>query len=192
MSVVSEEVLGRVLAQHGVGLDAREFLTILDETLDTTDTLTESERDFAVAHSGLPAEAFAPDGQRSARRRIAIAAAQADAASSRGYTTSQVAKMLGIAPANVRRLIARRDLYPVGRSNNREHVFPAWQFTGGRTTPHLREVLDALPDDMHPLDVEGFMTTPQETLGDRSPMQWLSQEGPAGPVVELADELARG
>lgn len=168
-----------------------EFLSILAEAVDSTDTLTDSERDFLIHGGGVSPDAFDPSRLAEARQRIALATAKADADAARGYTTREVAQMLGTAAANVRRGVIRGDLFVAGHGRNREHAFPAWQFHDGRALPHLREVVAALPDDMHPLDVQTFMTTPCEALGDRTAVNWLAGGGSPGPVLRLTDDLNR-
>jgi|SRR5690625_2621919 len=89
----------------------------------------------------------------------------------------------------------RGDLYVAGRSRGRgrgrgrEHSFPAWQFTDAGPLPELRAVLAAMPEDYHPLDVASVMTSPHESLGDRSPADWLAGGGDPSLVVALVDEL---
>lgn len=184
-------MLGQVLAARGAAIGPEEFLAILAEAVDSTDTLTDSERDFLIHHGGVAPDAFDASRLAEARQRIALAAAKADAEAAHGYTTREVAQVLGTAAANVRRGVARGELFVGGRRRNREHVFPAWQFNDGRALPHLREVVAALPDDMHPLDVQTFMTTPREALRDRTPVNWLAGGGSPEPVLKAAEDLNR-
>lgn len=191
-SAVSQKVLGQVLAAAGSSLSPADFLSILGDAVDSTDTLTGPERTFLLVHAGVAPDVFDQRRVAQARQRIAVEAAKADSDATRGgYTTSEAARLLGTAPANVRRTAARGDLYTSGLRHNREHVFPAWQFPGGRPLPHLRKVISALPADMHPLDMATFMTAPQETLGNRSVAEWLADGGTTDPAVRLADGLSR-
>lgn len=67
--------------------------------------------------------------------------------------------------------MARGDLYaatPVGQ----DRVFPEWPFGPDSVILGLREGLPLLPGDYRPLDVERFMTSPNEGLYDRSPRDW--------------------
>lgn len=183
--------LDLVLARHGVSMDADEFWSILTEAVESTDTLTADEQLFLADHGGLLPETD-PVNQTAARQRLAIAAARADAeAVGDGYTTTEVAKRFGLAPSNIRRAALRRSLYVAGRTRRREHVFPRWQFTAEGPLPGLREVLAALPEGVHPLDVATFMTTSNDALGERSPVEWLAGGGAPGRAAQAADELAR-
>ena len=184
--------LDHALARHGAKMDADEFLAILAEATDSTDTLTADEQALLIDNGGVSRAAVAPEQQAIARRQIVVQSVRADAEAARdGFTTSEVADRFGIAPSNIRRDVARRGLYVAGRTRRREHVFPRWQFTAEGPLPGLREVLGVIPEDYHPLDVAAFMATPNETLGDRSPVEWLASGGDPRRVVQIVDELGR-
>ena len=190
MGLVDVVRLGHELDSRGVHLQVEEFLDILADAVTSTEELTAAERDFLVAQGGIPETAV--DSARLAAGQVAIAAAATHAAADAlrdGYTTSEVARLFGLKAANVRRDVASRSLYVAGRARNREHVFPRWQFGDSGPLPGLREVLAALPEDYHPLDVAGFMTTAQEGLGGRTPVEWLIDGGAPAVVAALADEL---
>lgn len=84
-------MLGQVLAARGAAMGPEEFLAILAEAVDSTDTLTDSERDFLIHHGGVAPDAFDASRLAEARQRIALAAAKADAEAAHGYTTREVA-----------------------------------------------------------------------------------------------------
>lgn len=169
-------------------MDPDEFFGVLHDAVGApAATLTAGEREF-LTRAGVEPEALDPENLRKARLELALLAEQSEAGASEGLTTREVAELLNIQPANVRRLLAARGLYASARAGRGEHVFPMWQFVGNKAVPHLREVLDALPGDMHPLDVESFMTEAREPLGGRSPVDWLATGGQPEPVVALAEE----
>jgi hypothetical protein len=187
------ERLQRVLGTHGVDLSADQFLAMLAEAAGDSAPLTAGEAKFLTFHSGVPADRLTLERNAAAQQAVAVAAVKADASAVAGaYTTSEVAKLLGVASANVRRALVRGDLYAAGRApRTREHTFPIWQFHDGRPLPHLADVLAALPGDMHPLDVETVMTTPCEPLRGRSPVEWLASGGDPNPVVRYATDIDR-
>lgn len=181
--------LDAVLARRGWDISRGEFLSALEDAAETTETLTADEAAFAV-DAGITADVLEPEA--AARAQVSVGMSQAIAAVRTiraGFTTTQVAVLLGIAPANVRRLAGRGDLYAAGRARGGETVFPAWQFVDGRVIPGLRGVLAAFPDDFHPLDIEQVMTSPLDELNGRTPVQWLSSDGPAAPVAEVVESL---
>lgn len=190
MSVLPD--LDRVLTDRHATIDSEEFMEILVEATDSTDTMTAAERSFLVEHGGVSTEAVDPANQTVALiQNAAEAAAAQREAVEQGYTTAQVAEKFSLQRANVRRSVINGSLYAVGRTRSGEHVLPRWQFTEDGPLPGLREVLAAFPTDYHPLDVATFMTTPDQALGDRTPAYWLATGGAVHAVAELADELGR-
>jgi len=188
---VVRERVSRALAHRHASISADVVLDVLDEAVGTSETLTAGEQEFLREHAGAVEDDFTPEAGTLAR--LEITQRQTEAARqvrSRALTTSEVAHLLGRAPSNVGRSLSTGNLYSVGSaSTSRERLFPEWQFTqDARIIPGLREVLEALPDDYHPLDVEGFMVTPHESLRGRSPAAWLSGDGEVEAVVRIADE----
>lgn len=172
-------------------MEADTFLSILEEATDSTATLTQGELDFLVNRAGIPAEAFKPDHASAAQLAIELQVSRANEQAAEGLTTTEVAEVLGIAPANVRRAAANGDLFASSRRKNRELVFPAWQFAGGRMLPNLRQVLNAFVVPMHPLDVEAFMSTAREELGNRTGIEWLQTGGAPEVLVRMAADEGR-
>jgi len=172
-------------------MEADTFLSILEEATDSTATLTQGELDFLVNRAGIPAEAFEPDHASAAQLAIELQVSRANEQAAEGLTTTEVAEVLGIAPANVRRAAANGDLFASSRRKNRELVFPAWQFAGGRMLPNLRQVLNAFVVPMHPLDVEAFMSTAREELGNRTGIEWLQTGGAPEVLVRMAADEGR-
>lgn len=184
------DAIARAAREHGVDVDPNVLLAIVHTAFAPYDTMTAGERQFLI-DSGVPADSFDPEQQAVARAKLVSRAIATDAKSAPLLSTAQVAELLGRAPSNVRRSAGTHDLYAVHRGTGRELGFPSWQFVNDLPLRGLREVLAALPDSMHPLSVEGFMTTPQEELEDRSPVEWLSTGGDVAIVVQLADSTAR-
>ncbi len=191
MDVVRERV-SRALAHRHSSISADVVLDVLDEAVGTSETLTAGEQEFLREHAGATDGDFTPEAVN--LTRLETTQRQAEAARqmrSRSLTTSEVAHLLGRAPSNVRRSLSTGNLQSVGSTTTgRERLFPEWQFTqDGRILPGLRQVVEALPDDYHPLDVEEFMVTPHEGLRGRSPVVWLSGNGDVETVARIADEL---
>lgn len=102
-------------------------------------------------------------------------------------TPDQAAANLGIDESRVRHRIAERSLYACKLANRIR--LPAWQFTDdGQPIPGLRAALAALPEGLHPLEVDGFMTLPRQDLlveGEAlSARDWLLSGGNVDAVVE--------
>lgn len=181
------------LTRHGVPeeVQAGVFEALVDPvfTETTSSTLTEAEKAFALS-AGIPESAFSPEAA-AANKLYEAQSAAADVSKLQAsvLTTREVANRLGIPPDNVRQQLQRGSLYAVALVSGRK-ALPQWQFTDAGPLPGLREVLAALPRDFHPLDVESVMTEPDESLGDRSPREWLATGGAVEPVLRLLSGLS--
>jgi len=117
---------------------------------------------------------------------------------SSSLSTSEVAERLAIPPGQVRQMIARRTLYSV-KLDERRHV-PRFQFReNGPLVTNINRVNPALPDDLHPVSVYDWYTSPNLDLtlggGDDdeliavSPLQWLASGGDPKLPAMLAKRL---
>lgn len=110
------------------------------------------------------------------------------------FDVAEVAQRLGVDPTRIRQRLRGRTLYGL-RVQGRSWRLPRFQFDEtGREIPHMGEVLRALPPDLHPRSVEGFLLAPTPELSadgkPTGPRDWLRSGGPADPVVALATALA--
>lgn len=184
------EALAKAAEEHGVDVDPEKLLLIIYTAFAPHETMTASEREFLI-DSGAPTDSFDPNVQAHARARLAARAAETRSQASRLLPTSEVSALLNRAASNVRRSAGTGDLYAIPAAAGREREFPAWQFVDRWPLRGLREVIAMLPAAMHPLSIEGFMTSPQEELDGRTPVQWLSTGGEVEEVVALAETVAR-
>lgn len=183
-----EERVRGALSRRNLPIDANEFIAVLAELGDTSAPTTAPDLNFLTAHAGVTAEDLTDDALRAVDATIAANRARANVVvAAESWTTDHVAKTLGMAPANVRRAVVEGTLYSVKPTPGSRHRFPSWQFVHGRPLPGMREVISALPQDYHPLEVKEFMTEPAESLRGMSPVQWLSEGGAVSEVVALAD-----
>ena len=111
---------------------------------------------------------------------------------STSLTTKEAAQRLGVPQSRVRQMVARRTLYGV-LLNSRRRI-PAFQFAqGGGLVPNIAKVNAALPEDLHPVEVQAWYIQPHVDLfvGDDldacvSPLDWLRSGGDVRRVVQLA------
>lgn len=173
-------------------LDEDEFAAALAADLAAvpdTDAggLTAAEAEVLRAHGGIaePANPSVPEAVlRSMMSNLA-------ALTRDSIAVGQAAALLGVDSSRVRHRVRDRALYAfkIGGALR----LPNWQFDGHEPIPGLRAVLAALPADLHPLEVTGFMTTPDPDLtvgaGPLSPRAWLRGGGDSQAVVELITHL---
>ena len=81
--------LDHALARHGAKMDADEFLAILAEATDSTDTITADEQALLIDNGGVSREAVTPEQQAIARRQIVVQSVRADAEAARVLSVAQ-------------------------------------------------------------------------------------------------------
>jgi hypothetical protein len=186
-----------LLDEFGVPGGESEFVSALRTALRReprpgASTLTDAEAAILVEHSGIDPAAAA---RQSESQRAAVEAARIEFdLLRRSYTTRDIAAKWGVDDSRVRHRVRNRALY--GMRVGRSLRLPRWQFDDElRPLPGLPAVLAALPGSMHPREVEGFMTTPQDDLRvrghKRSPRDWLLTGGSPAVVAAHAADLDR-
>jgi hypothetical protein len=179
------------LQERGIELEESDLVSALDKLLgehlvaDTSAALTKDAEDVLDRIGPRPRPRAVPS---------ATAATVAEAIELLGSSRAvgQVAEDLGVDPSRIRHRVADGALYAV--RIGRRLLLPAWQFNEGFPLPSLAAVMAALPPNLHPLEVAGFMTSPQEDLELRgtlvSPKKWLAGGGDPSTVIELAKSLS--
>jgi hypothetical protein len=180
----------------------------LDQLLHDRFDITTAE--FVAALKFLPAsrpwaasltedEARLLDGADFAEDRDAFVAAGAEIAGQRAhlavtaFTTEEVATGLGVSASRVRQKRLAGELWAI--ADGQSWLFPVLQFETGdnggptRQVRGLDRVFKALPDDLHPVAVAGFLRTPQLDLFHgraMTPVQWLRDGGDVDQAVAAA------
>ena len=174
-------------APEALNAALREVLDAMPTMLygDVLRELTEAERD-ALISGGVRLDAK-PAGDPLAATTVQFAALV-----STSLTTKEAAKRLSIPESRIRQMIARRALYSV-LLNSRRRI-PAFQFAPiGGLVPNITKVNAALPEELHPVEVQAWYTQPQADLfiGDDvdarvSPLDWLRSGGEVNRLAQLA------
>jgi len=110
-------------------------------------------------------------------------------------SVKETAERLAVPPAQVRQMIARRTLYSI-KLDERRHV-PRFQFhEDGSLVANVTRVNPALPEDLHPVSVYDWYTSPNPDLvldgtdGDAvAPLDWLASGGDPKLPATLARRL---
>lgn len=169
------EMIAHSLATLPVGLTESE----------PTREFTEAEADV-LERGGLTLKPYS--GTDAASRVAAGYAAMLSLA----LTEAEVEEMLGIGASRVRQRVADRSLYAV--TIGRARRFPAFQFHDRNLIPGIGNVLKAMPRDLHPLEVETWLTRPDPDLtiedGEAlSPREWLISGGSVDFLLPVARDL---
>lgn len=187
-----ERSVAAVLAGHGVLVDEADLAADVEASLGrylvAAGVAPLSEADVAVlTEGGLD---FTPSGRYEAAMRRSVADFVTLLATSLGV--EDAARLLGRTRPRVQQMISAGDVWAIRDEKGRWRL-PAVQFVSGRLLPGLAAVLRALPAQTHPLEVAGFLTSPQPELelgaGTVTPQEWLASGGDPGQVVALAAGL---
>ncbi|MUL78962.1 hypothetical protein [Mycolicibacterium sp. CBMA 226] len=110
------------------------------------------------------------------------------------FTVDDVTTGLDLSAPQVQRMRVAGELWAI--LDQQVWLFPVIQFdidsvTGDpvRQVRGLAEVLKALPADLHPVAIEGFLRTPQPDLycgRAQTPLDWLREGGDIDAVVAIA------
>ena len=152
---------------------------------DLSGELTEAEREVLIS-GGVRLDA------KPASDPLAATTVQFAALVSTSLTTKEAAKRLSIPESRIRQMIARHTLYSV-LLNSRRRI-PTFQFApNGGLVPNITKVNAALPEDLHPVEVQAWYTQPHVDLflGDDvdarvSPLDWLRSGGEVNRLTQLA------
>ena len=169
----------------------RELAEILTKRQPRGGALSDEQVAFLIESGAFTATEFAETEASLARGDLAKLERKTRlAAITDSLSVAEVAQVLSIDAARVRRRQAKSDLYAFLAGGRRR--YPLWQFTGDPARPvlpGLAALVHGIPADMHPASVQGFMTTPQEDLrvdGERmTPVDWLLRGGDAEALVAI-------
>jgi hypothetical protein len=174
--------------------DVREMIAYSIGTLPVGIVGREPARQFTpeeaeiLKRGGLTLEAY--EGKDDAATRTAERYATM---MSLALTEDEVQEVLSVKPSRVRQRIADRSLYTI--AVGKERRFPQVQFHERDLVPGIGKVLQALSEDLHPVEVESWLTSPNPDLlaGEEgevlSPREWLISGGSASTLVPMAREL---
>ena len=194
MSMGVEVSLDDVLTRHNVGISGAEFLAELDADLSrVTDPaaapLSGAEVAFLREHAG-PAAGEVLDTDPAVllqdARRAELGRITELVAGSLGI--AEAALLLGVDRSRVSQRLSAGSLWSFRLGRGRR--LPRWQFTpDGRSLPGLDVVVAAIPAELSPGSVAGFMSTPQPELEGRTPIAHLAGGGEPATVAELVAGL---
>jgi hypothetical protein len=194
MSVSVEVTLEDVLARHNVGISGAEFLAELDADLSrVTDPsaapLSAPEAAFLRANAGPGAgEALDTDPAVLAQEARRAEVTRMTELVTGSVAIAEAALLLGVDRSRVSQRLSAGSLWSFRLGRGRR--LPRWQFTPeGRSLPGLDVLVAAIPAELAPESVAGFMTTARPELEDRTPAAYLAGGGDPKPVAELVAAL---
>lgn len=124
------------------------------------------------------------------RRALTAARTLSDTVRS-ALTLDQAANLLQVSRSRLSHRISAGTLWAFTVQGRR--WLPRWQFTAdGHTLPGLPQIVAAIPDSLHPLAVESFMTTRRQDFDDRSPVEWLTSGGAPAVIADWLIGMGHG
>lgn len=192
--VVLMSTISEVLRRHGIALTETDIAADLDRAFQALPgagaaSLTAGELDYLTDHAGgQAAQAIADwDPHAERQRRAAAATAGIEKLIASTFSIEQAAQAIGVDRSRISHRLTAGTLYAVTVGGRRR--IPAWQFHDGHELPGLALVVAAIPTGAHPLDIAALMTTGQDELGGRTPVEHLASGGDARPITELLAAL---
>jgi hypothetical protein len=185
--------LENVLAKAGLRVDAREFLSLVEDAarklsppnLDPSHYFSADQR-AALTEVGLDLSPYSKDEGDSRAKTVAAYAVFAESA----LTVGEAARALSVDDSRIRHRL--KDGRLTGWKDQGWRL-PSWQFSGSGVLPGLEVILRAVPEDQPALVVAAFMSTPQSDLviDERpvTPRQWLLSGGDPELVARLIATL---
>jgi excisionase family DNA binding protein len=187
-----------VLSRYEVDASEAEVAAVLEEQLQIMPVAAAAApsagaTDYLTEYGGPTAAAAARSWSAEKEQHQRVQSVMADASRLLAGTLSvdQAADWLGVDASRIRHLINDRPprLYAVKVGHRRR--IPSWQISDNAVLPWMEQIVRAIPDSVHPLDITGLMTTPQDELEGRTPVEHLVSGGPVDPVVSLVADLGR-
>lgn len=157
-------------------------------------SLSKEQIDFLIESGDFTPEELAETQASIARGDLAEEERTTALKAVKASLSAEVATQLGLKVAEVERRRANGALFAFKADGERR--YPTWQFTGDERQPLLPDLallVSALPDDMHPATVLGFMSAPQRSLlidNERlTPVEWLLKGGRPQKLVDILESF---
>jgi hypothetical protein len=187
--------LAELLAPYGVSDE--EYLAVLAYALGSSPrpesaALSSPELEVLARWSGIQV----PPGGPEAPGRTWVTQATANLAEQLNLSLSaeEAGIVLKVSASRVRHRVNERSLYAFKTGNQLR--LPLWQFHKDELVPGLSKVLEAIDPGLHPLEVAGFMTSPDDDLviaeEPATPRAWLIGGGDPLVVAHLASLIGAG
>ncbi|WP_133169347.1 DNA-binding protein [Rhodococcus opacus] len=156
----------------------------IERALDALPTIHQASVALPAAEAAMYDAADFGEDQDAYRRKMLDNVAAYTRLLSTARTSAEVSALLEVDPSRIRQRVADRTLWAL--KDQGKWLFPALQFEPDGPRPGLvrglDKILSALPTGLHPLAVEGLLTTPQDQLRDdegkpASILHWLRSGG---------------
>jgi hypothetical protein len=159
----------------------RLLLSLVAQT-PTPDPLKDALTEGGVDLAPIDAQAVDPLSRTAVKYQVLL---------DNSLDTEEAARVLGTDVGRVEQRLANRTLY--GIPTKEGWKIPAFQFEDGELLPGLESVMSLLHDDLHPIAVQNWFTSPSTDLLIRdervSPRQWLLSGRNPDNVARIAIDV---
>lgn len=187
--------LRTALQDVGIDVSPSRFLELVrdaTESLRTVRSLDPGQQLSASEAEVLERGGFSLKHSRRAEaqplsRTVAVYVAMMDDA----LSVAEAAKRLRVDQSRIRQLLSNGSLY--GLKVKGEWRLPRFQFTTRGLVPGIQQLLRALPEDLHPVEVLTWLSSPDPDLevGEQSlsPLEWVRSGGDPERASVVARDL---
>jgi hypothetical protein len=186
-----------LLRSRGISLPPQAFEKLLWQVVESLPEVgRSSSRGDLVADEVQALESVGADltpRELGERDPIVRAALEWTKLISTSVTAEKAGKLLGVGPSRIRQLLAAKGLY--GFHWRGRWLLPLFQFIESGVLPGLGEVLQHLPEELSPLEVQSFFLTADADLHEEkldralTPVEWLVAGRSAKTVARLIADL---
>lgn len=188
--VSSATSVSGVFLAHGIQISDRKALELIDEALANVPSDSPSPSAASPAEAAIYDEAGMAEDVDAQRRLTADVAGQFIALLARAIPIAEAAERIGVKRARMQQMVSAHEVWAVRRATR--WALPAIQFDGNALLPGWSKVAKVLPEDAHPLEILGFLTTPQPELELNDRPQTVPDWLRSGGSPEAVEEIARG
>lgn len=176
---------------RGIDLNERQALDLIDAALLGTPSAAPAPSPLTLVEAAIYDQAGMSEDRLALQQQATDVAAQFIALLATAIPVADAAPRIGVSRSRMQQMISSRGVWAVRQGTR--WALPAVQFDGDTLLPGWSMVARALPEAAHPLEILGFLTTPQPelTLDGRpqSVRDWLRSGGSPLAVEPLAAGL---
>lgn len=176
---------------RGIEISERAALDLINAALLGTPSAAPAPTPLTPEEAAIYDAAGMVDDGDALQREASDVAARFIALLATAIPVADAAKRIGVSRSRMQQMVSSSDVWAVRQGVR--WVLPAMQFDGNALLPGWPSVARALPDSAHPLEILGFLTTPQPELElgskPQSVRDWLRSGGSSAAVEALARGL---
>lgn len=182
--------VSEVFHAYGIELDERQALDLIEAALLGSPSAAPPPSPLTPTEAAIYDQAGLAADHRALQQQVADVAARFVALLATAIPVADAAARIGVSRSRMQQMVTARHVWAVRQ--RARWVLPAVQFDGDALLPGWPTVARALPESAHPLEILGFVTTPQAELQLRGRPQSVRDWLRSGGSPEAVEPLAAG